>query len=332
MTTLPALLHDNSRTQPAVAYIASLRTEVSRRGQVSALNKVAEVIMQPRGLDRHARALLWQRVDWTTLNAQAVRAIMAKVGGAPATRNKVLSALRGVARMAWESSLIDVQTFQRIRDIRGDIGLRLSTGRDVPTGEISRLIEVCVQDETPAGTRDAAIIAVMAATGLRRAEVCALHTNGVDLQDGSLRVVGKRNKERTGYIGTGALEALRDWMTVRGDQPGPIFCAISKAGVLRHEKQLSTVAINRMLEKRADQAGIRDITPHDFRRTFISEMLDAGADIATVAAIVGHEDVKTTARYDRRGERAKQAAATLVNVPYNNRRGKGAGRPASVDV
>lgn len=327
MTTLPALTHVNSRTQPAVAYIASLRTEVSRRGQVSALNKVAEVIMQPRGLDRHARALLWQSVDWTTLNAQAVRAIMAKVGGAPATRNKVLSALRGVARMAWESSLMDVQTFQRIRDIRGDIGLRLSTGRDVPTGEIGRLLNACIQDETAAGPRDVAIIAVMAATGLRRAEVCALHTSGVDLQGGSLRVVGKRNKERTGYIGAGALEALRDWMTVRGDQPGPIFCAISKAGVLRHEKQLSTVTINRMLEKRADQAGIRDITPHDFRRTFISEMLDAGADIATVAAIVGHEDVKTTARYDRRGERAKQAAATLVNVPYNNRRGKGAGRP-----
>lgn len=315
---LPAT-RSSSRIQPAAAYIASLRTDVSRRGQVSALNTVAQVILNPKKIDRHERALLWQRVDWTTLNAQNVRAIMAKVPGAPATRNKVLCALRGVAHMAWESGLLDVETYQRIKDIRGDIGLRLAKGRDVPQAEIARLLEACARDTTPAGARDAAMIALMAGTGLRRAEVCALNSAGLDLAAGSFKVVGKRNKERTGYIGGGTLAALQDWMTARGFDPGPIFCAIGKNGALKPGRSLSTVTVNRILAKRATEAGLTDVTPHDFRRTFISEMLDAGADVVTVASIVGHEDVKTTQRYDRRGERAKQHVAELVNVPYNRR-------------
>lgn len=307
-----------NRIQPAVAYVASLRTTVSRRGQISALNKVAEVIMgsRARSLDRHQRAILWQRVDWTTLSAQSVRAIMAKVDGAPATRNKVLCALRGVARMAWESNLLDVETYQRIKEVKGDIGMRMPKGRDVPGDEITRLLEACARDRSPLGARDAAIIALLTATGLRRAEVCALQLAGLDLMEGMVRVIGKRNKERSTYIETGAVEALRDWLKLRRDSPGPVFCSISKKGVLRLGRALSTVSVNRILARRAIEAGVKDITPHDFRRTFIGEMLDAGADVVTVAAIVGHEDVKTTQAYDRRGERAKQRAAALVKVPY----------------
>jgi integrase len=177
-------------------------------------------------------------------------------------------------------------------------------------------MQTTARDKTPAGMRDAAILAMLIATGMRRAELCALRTSDVDLQSGKLRVIGKGDKERTVYLRNGALRYLRDWLAVRGDGAGPIFCRINKAGRIFPEGALSTTAMHKIITKRAAEAGLRDITPHDFRRTYAGELLDAGQDIATVAALLGHASVETTARYDRRGERAKEAAAACISVPY----------------
>ena len=83
--------------------------------------------------------------------------------------------------------------------------------------------------------------------------------------------------------------------------------------------QHTTTAIHLILQKRTDESGIETMSAHDLRRTFVGEMLDAGADISTVANIVGHANVSTTARYDRRGERAKEMAAGFISVPYKGR-------------
>lgn len=82
------------------------------------------------------------------------------------------------------------------------------------------------------------------------------------------------------------------------------------------EGRLSDQGVLRMVAKRAKEAGIKSFSPHDLRRSFISDLIDGGADLVVVQQFAGHASVTTTARYDRRPEAAKRRAVGLVHVPY----------------
>ena len=296
---------------PALVYLASL-APTGRRAILGRLQQVAKLL----GHGDEAT------VPWHLIRYQhvvALRTRLQELGQAPATINLALSALRGVARAAFNLELISADDYQRLRDVRFVRGERLPAGRHVSQGELAAVLDACARDDGPGGVRDAAMIALMyAAGGVRRAEVAALNREDCDLTTGEIRVLGKGDKQRLVYVDNGAAEALRDWVAVRGDAPGPLFVPVNRGGVLQW-RRLTDQAVYNMLGKRAAQGVVTTVSPHDLRRSFVSDLLDAGADISTVAKLAGHASVQTTARYDRRGEEAKKRAAGLLHVPYRGR-------------
>src|SRR5579859_4047248 len=185
-----------------------------------------------------------------------------------------------------------------------------------------------------AGVRDAAMIGVLYACGLRRSELVALTQADYESSSGKIVVrAGKGNKDRTVYVTGRAQRVVEDWIALRGSHGGPLFNAINKAGNIAtcewHKDEddpkdrgewvkggMTDEAVYLILQKRRDQAGVATFSPHDMRRTFVGDMLEAGADINTVSKLAGHASVTTTGRYDRRKEETKKKAANLLHFPY----------------
>jgi len=233
----------------------------------------------------------------------------------PASANKIMAALRGVLREAWRLGFMDAEAYHRAIDIKTIKGNTIPKGRSVGSGEINALVTECYGDPSPAGIRDVAILALLYAAGLRRSEVVTLDLAGYDTESGGLKIVAsKGNKARTVYLGNGAKAAVEGWINVRGDLAGPLVYRIRKGGNIIPER-LTDQAIWVILEKRLAQARVKPFTPHDLRRTFAGEMLDAGVDLVTVQHLMGHASPVTTSRYDRRDEKTKMEAATKIHFP-----------------
>ncbi len=300
--------------RPALVYLASL-SRGSHRSQLAALREAC-------GLLTHGQcdpeSLPWHKLGYQHTNA--LRALLAERHSA-AYANKILSAVRATLKAAWQLGLMDADAYMRaaaMKRIEGSDDDDAAAGRALSPGEFTALLRACAADASPAGPRDAAIIGLGVVGGLRRGEIAGL---AFDAYDGKAVTVrkGKRNKRRTVPVATGLAAALDEWVSLRGSHPGPLFNQVDKAGSIRRLSSISPAAIARIVNKRAAEAGVSAFSPHDMRRTFAGDLLDAGADISTVQKLMGHADPRTTASYDRRGERAKVAAVGRLHMAWDRR-------------
>ena len=292
----------------AAVYLAGLAAG-SRRTMGEALDLMARLLTNGQ---QNALELPWGQLRFQ--HTAAIRSQLAEKY-APSTANKMLSALRGVFKAAWRLGQIEASEYQKAIDIGAVSGERLPAGRSLAVGELVSLMEACSKDNGPLGARDSAIVALLYGCGLRRAELATLDLADYDVPAGTLKVRGKRNKQRLVPVVGGAQAALEDWLLRRGKAEGPLFVSSRRGGHLQSER-LTTHAVYKLLLLRAKQASVVHFSPHDFRRTFVGDLLDRGADISTVQKLAGHANVTTTARYDRRGEATKRKAAEMLHVPY----------------
>lgn len=215
------------------------------------------------------------------------------LGIGPRSVARILSGVRSFYRFLTIEKEVDTDPTELLESPK--IGKHLPEVLSLP--EIDA-IEAAIDQSKPEGVRDLAIIEVLFSCGLRISELCNLKLSELYLEEGYIRVHGKGRKERLVPIGDTAIQRLRDWFVIRQEfsvKPGEedyVFVS------LRRGKHLSRISLFVYIKDYAAKAGIcKTISPHTFRHSFATQLLEGGANLRAIQAMLGHEDISTTEIY-----------------------------------
>ena len=210
----------------------------------------------------------------------------------PTSRARHLVTLRGFFRFLHQENVLP-------HDPAALIELPKS-GRHLPgvlSGHEIRALLAAPPVDRPAGLRDAAMLEILYAAGLRVSELIRLKVLDLNFEAGFVRVFGKGGKERVVPIGRPALRVLHRYL----DQARPLLLKGETSVFLfvaRRGRPLSRQGFWKLLKKYALQAGIRHpVSPHTLRHSFASHLLEGGADLRVVQIMLGHADIATTQIY-----------------------------------
>ena len=261
------------------------------------------------GADSPARAaevLLGAGAGEGNFVALQYRAALLDRGLAPATVNRKLAALRSLVKVARTVGLItfslDVENVrsQAYRDTRG------------PGVEGYRSLLGALQGRSDAkGARDRAILHLLFDLGLRRAEVVSLDLGHLDLEGGTVSVMGKGRRERVSLTLPGpTIAALGSWLAFRGEEDGPLFASIDKGGKVG--ERLTGRGLHKVVSTIGGKVGL-SVWPHALRHAAITTALDMTAgDVRAVARFSRHMDIRVLGRYDDNREDMGGQVACLI--------------------
>lgn len=283
---------EHEPTTPFDAYLNGL-APLSRRTLGEALDTIAIFFG-----GESAKTFTWQEVRFS--DAQRLRAHLTGRYKSRTT-NKHLAALRGVLRAAWRLGLMTTDDYHHAIDVRIVKISEPPAGRKLSLDELRRLVAFA---ETK---RDAALIATLYASGARRFEVGKLRVKHYDRDTGHLTIYGKRGKTRSVTINKSWRKPIEEWLDEYRPEKAdlPLFPSEHNGN---RSRGLSTSGVSFLVEATRKRAKVAAFTPHDLRRTFITNLIASGADLVVVQRIAGHEQVNTTASYDRRGREAETEA------------------------
>lgn len=218
---------------------------------------------------------------------------IAQLGLAPHSQARMISGLKAFFKyLILERKLEDDPTAL----IDGPkLGRKLPDTLDV--NEINTLLEA-IDHSTPEGTRNRAILEVLYSSGLRVSELINLRKSNLFLESGFLRIIGKGNKERLVPIGSEAikyvniyLSEVRNHQHIQSGEEDIVF-------LNRRGKRLSRVMIFTIIKNLVLKTGInKKVSPHTFRHSFATHLIEGGADLRAVQEMLGHESITTTEIY-----------------------------------
>jgi len=176
--------------------------------------------------------------------------------------------------------------------------------------EMARLLEA-PSGEKWESKRDKAIMELLYSSGLRVSELVGVNTEEVDENSSLIKVRGKRRKERIVPIGNFAIEAIQAYLKKRPQSKGtlenPLF-------INKNNTRLTDRSVRRIILKYVRQVGIqKDVSPHMFRHSFATHLLDRGADLRSVQELLGHENLSTTQIYTHVSLRKVRAEFELAH-------------------
>ena len=210
---------------------------------------------------------------------------------APRSVQQKLTALHSFYKFALRQQAVDKDVTRRIRPPKADKPLPVFFR---PT-EMAAATQYEKDADTPESIRDCLIIEMLFQTGMRRAELVGLQDKDVDTQEKQIRVLGKRRKERLIPIGDNLCRQIEDYRRERGVSIGTFFVDWKKNGEV---KPLDRDKLYRIVTKRMGEVtSLKKHSPHVFRHTFATEMLNNGADIRTIQTLLGHASLAATEVY-----------------------------------
>lgn len=207
------------------------------------------------------------------------------------TLARKVSALRSWFDFLQRRDLLPDNAARRVRASK----VRRPLPEVLPIDHVLALLNTSIpSDATPLQVRDQAILELFYASGIRVSELVALDLQYVDLQDGTLRVLGKGKRERQVFFGRTAQRALQAYLDIR--QPRD---PSDPAVFLNHRGcRLSTRGVQLLVKKHCERTGLPPSTsPHTLRHAFATHLLDNGADLRSIQELLGHQQLSTTQQY-----------------------------------
>lgn len=272
---------------PVAEHLEALRTE---RG--ASPNTVSAY---RRDLSGFSRFLRRRRLEIPRVTADQVAGYLLtlrQAGLGPRSVARHLSAVRGLYRFLVREGKIELDPTEHLEAPRPPRRLP----RTLSPAEAAVLVESPRTDD-PAGVRDRALLELLYATGMRASESLALRIEDVNLTAGYVVCTGKGSRQRLVPVGAQALHWVRAYLkTARGAlvrrvDPGALF-------VNRSGRTLSRQGLWGIIKKAARRAGVRGVvSPHTLRHSFASHLLERGADLRSIQAMLGHADISTTQIY-----------------------------------